>query len=797
MSRENKMEVDSLRRKLEEQSLQLQEDLHKVSEAERALEEERKSVRLQILEAREEVRQRAEITLDELRSERERMRTEFGDALGKKDEELHELKRHMPQAEHVESQVASPAETDVDGQGEREGVATPPPQSEFPTLESTSPLGSATDATAVELQQSAAGAMQAFNLPKLQKFSGEKVNDDDGLRQFVREFERHAQLVGWTGATKKLQYEVHLSGRALRMYESLKNEQRQSYEQARDELTRLLQPVKLDSYRRRQFNSRRQKEGEAVADFGEALQRLMTLSYANHPMEAQLRDKILLGQFEQGLLPKWKRQLKYPLETFEDGLNQARMAEAVEEQLLGGSMISPSPAPLLRQGAVLDRDQHQEGSGGRNGGSRNGSFKQSDTRPQSSIRCYNCQQTGHMSYQCPNSGEITKSAGYRDKKADITCYYCHRRGHYLSECPQLEHKKSSDKKSPDMTQSKKVGTARTTTVRECVYESNESATEESPTNVETLEERLSKARAARDQASHEVQELELLRLQDRLDCPQSTDNPNTISHIGVLHSVSASSNSLPYSRICVEGCLANAMLDTGSSVSIMDEELFVQIARTAALDKSSVKPPPVLLRNFGDGEIHVTSCVPLRLVAEGKAVTEQVYLVPNSRPACLLGITAVKELGLVRFADPVKFQRDGAKSIAGNDEASKVRTVRLITQTRVPGNCGISIVGRAEGLTDNSGCLLFEPNSAWMEEKGLLAEEFVVTSNENGHIAIVLKNTGPLRVDVEEGETIGTVSMCDVAQDVLDPAQTTVPEGVPSANTISQVTNDDRLFKKR
>ncbi len=49
---------------------------------------------------------------------------------------------------------------------------------------------------------------------------------------------------------------------------------------------------------------------------------------------AELRDKILLGQFEQGLLTKWKRHLKYPLETFEDPLQQTRLAEAVEEQLI-------------------------------------------------------------------------------------------------------------------------------------------------------------------------------------------------------------------------------------------------------------------------------------------------------------------------------------------------------------------------------------------------------------------------------------------------------------------------------
>ena len=72
---------------------------------------------------------------------------------------------------------------------------------------------------------------------------------------------------------KKLRFEVHLSSRALPMYELLKDEHRQDYEKARDELTKLLQPVKLDSCSRSRINSRRQPEGKTVDDFDEAFRR--------------------------------------------------------------------------------------------------------------------------------------------------------------------------------------------------------------------------------------------------------------------------------------------------------------------------------------------------------------------------------------------------------------------------------------------------------------------------------------------------------------------------------------------
>ena len=388
-----------------------------------------------------------------------------------------------------------------------------------------------------------------------------------------------------------------------------------------------------------------------------------------------------------------------------------------------------------------------------------------------------------------------KPAGVRDKKSDITCY------HYLSECPHLDHKKSSDKKLTDVKQPKNVGQ-----VEQLLFKVVSTSVLSQLLRVDRPElrrwERLSRAKVARDRASQEVRELELLQLQDRLDCPQSPEGSNTVSHNGVLHSVSTTSNPLPYTRICVEGCLVSAMLDTGSSVSIMGEELFVQIARGIDLDKATVKPPQVLLRNFGDGEIYATACVPLRFAAEGKEVTESVYIVPNSQPECLLGVTTVTKLSLIKFADSVKLRREGPTAGANSEGADTVHAVhavhavRLITQTTVPGSCGVTIIGRAGGLTGNPESLLFESNIAWMESKGLLTKESVVTFNENGDITVVLKNGNTLRVAVE-GDTIGTVSPCDIDQDVTELAQTTVREEITSTNTTNLLGDKDIPSSKR
>ena len=43
-----------------------------------------------------------------------------------------------------------------------------------------------------------------LSLPHLQKFPGDKVNDDEAVDHFLREFERNSILAGWKGEVKRV-----------------------------------------------------------------------------------------------------------------------------------------------------------------------------------------------------------------------------------------------------------------------------------------------------------------------------------------------------------------------------------------------------------------------------------------------------------------------------------------------------------------------------------------------------------------------------------------------------------------
>ena len=66
-----------------------------------------------------------------------------------------------------------------------------------------------------------------------------------------------------------------------------------------------------------------------------------------HTIDPTLKDQILIKQFEERLLVKWKRQLKCPINTFKDALQQALVAKAVQVQLISEKVLEKIQPPVV------------------------------------------------------------------------------------------------------------------------------------------------------------------------------------------------------------------------------------------------------------------------------------------------------------------------------------------------------------------------------------------------------------------------------------------------------------------
>ena len=73
---------------------------------------------------------------------------------------------------------------------------------------------------------------------------------------------RHFVSAGRKSGVKRVQFELHLTERALRVYDNIPSEERCDYDAATKAFRRELQPVLLGSYRHTVFHNRRQQETE-------------------------------------------------------------------------------------------------------------------------------------------------------------------------------------------------------------------------------------------------------------------------------------------------------------------------------------------------------------------------------------------------------------------------------------------------------------------------------------------------------------------------------------------------------
>lgn len=107
---------------------------------------------------------------------------------------------------------------------------------------------------------------------------------------------------------------------------------------------------------------------------------------------------------------------------------------------------------------------------------------------------------------------------------------------------------------------------------------------------------------------------------------------------------------LYYATVMICGVPVEAMIDPGSSASIMSFELFKQIGLKAGIPKEALKPPEVSLRDYSQRPIPVGAQVELEVDWNGEMVLAPVYLRSDQGTQgepCLLGTNVIIPLGLM------------------------------------------------------------------------------------------------------------------------------------------------------
>ena len=170
--------------------------------------------------------------------------------------------------------------------------------------------------------------------------------------------------------------------------------------------------------------------------------------------------------------------------------------------------------------------------------------------------------------------------------------------------------------------------------------------------------------------------------------------------VSVVQAVGAVSP-LCYTTVEVAGQEVEAMVDTGSSATVLSFELFKKIGKSAIIPVTTLFKPDIVLRDYNKRPIPVGAKVELTFRFEDRSVTAPVYIQASGSDkleTCLLGTNVVFPLGLMQPAAEDCHKEDGHASTG---------SVCLVRAKRVPARMEPTLTQKwSVNSTETSHCSL-------------------------------------------------------------------------------------------
>ena len=307
----------------------------------------------------------------------------------------------------------------------------------------------------------------------------------------------------------------------------------------------------------------------------------------------------------------------------------------------------------------------------------------------------------------PNTAEQQSPQTGSSYLSRIQCYKCHGSGHFARQCP-LAKKHASEASGGGGTSS---GTSSTVRADE-------------PENPSDQCQRLQR----------EWVDAEFSRLAEVYTQGASVDT------------VSGALGPLYYATVSIAGSSVDALVDPGSSATIMSFDLFRMVGKGAGIPREAMRKPEITLRDYSRRPIPIFAVVDLEFEWQGNQLTAPVYLKSDQGPKgepCLLGTNVVIPLGLMVPGPGVRPQKVGAGDTG---------TVRLVSAQRVPSRCGVVVDAIIEGCC--KGPVMVEPV---VGSSGIELECMVVEADSSGKVSLVITNPSPEVVQLDTGQCLGSV----------------------------------------
>lgn len=210
----------------------------------------------------------------------------------------------------------------------------------------------------------------------------------------------------WENDMMALKLPTLLEGEALAIWMDLTEDQQKSFTDAKAAVIERMAPaafISLDD-----FHARKLHPGESLPVYVHTLKKYLTEAMSG--IDGATKEKLLLHQLLAGLPPAISRQLRSTgeVDNLEAVMKRAKLLMTLEEKETKVAIVHPEVQAVdeLRQQMAALTDQVAA---------------LATTKQQHTIRCFNCQQMGHVQRNCPNQR---------------SCYRCGRKGHQARDCHQ-------------------------------------------------------------------------------------------------------------------------------------------------------------------------------------------------------------------------------------------------------------------------------------------------------------------------------------------------------------------------